>query len=366
MTSSDGRSQVPPDDRVAALRAANPGLVKMVEASPLVMAAWDDDFRCVAVSDGSLRRIHGGRTREQVTGGPLASFLDPSFRDQVMSVVERMTVDGQVSSTSRVVGDDGVSRRFRFIGIGNVAPGIHMTVSWLGIEPDGDRSGGHEGRDEDAVRLLVVAPDDLTASLIEQAAGLRPGLDVVATCVEADSIESALISQRPQVALVASSPIAFAPDGSPEWSVVDLVKRIVRLAATHSIDCGVVVLSHRGGIPVLRDALTAGAMGALGSEDDYTQLEEAVRKVAAGGGYLSQALVSNLLTRDRREDRTISPGESEVLRLLALGCTNREAADELGISVRTVESRRASVLNRLDLKSRRELVSYAIDNQLIP
>jgi two-component system, NarL family, response regulator NreC len=69
--------------------------------------------------------------------------------------------------------------------------------------------------------------------------------------------------------------------------------------------------------------------------------------------------------RRRAEEDPLSDREREVLRLLALGHTNQEIAKSLYISVRTAETHRAHIMQKLRLKSRAELVRYALDNGLI-
>ena len=63
--------------------------------------------------------------------------------------------------------------------------------------------------------------------------------------------------------------------------------------------------------------------------------------------------------------RLLSPRETEVLRLMALGHTNREIAEQLSLSVRTVETHRSHVQQKLGLESRPDLTRYALENRLI-
>jgi two-component system response regulator NreC len=71
------------------------------------------------------------------------------------------------------------------------------------------------------------------------------------------------------------------------------------------------------------------------------------------------------MSADEGERRLLSPRETEVLRLMALGHTNREIAETLSLSVRTVETHRAHVQQKLGLSSRPELTRYALENHLI-
>jgi two-component system response regulator NreC len=96
----------------------------------------------------------------------------------------------------------------------------------------------------------------------------------------------------------------------------------------------------------------------------------AVRAVAAGESYVHPALGAKLLAAEAEERRRaeadpLSDREREVLRLLALGHTNQEIAGMLYISVRTAETHRAHIMQKLRLSSRAELVRYALDSGLI-
>jgi len=96
------------------------------------------------------------------------------------------------------------------------------------------------------------------------------------------------------------------------------------------------------------------------------ELVAAIREVAQGGRYVHPELGARLVTaeseeRKRAEQDPLSDREREVLRLLALGHTNQEIATQLYISVRTAETHRAHIMQKLRLSSRAELVRYALD-----
>jgi two-component system response regulator NreC len=96
----------------------------------------------------------------------------------------------------------------------------------------------------------------------------------------------------------------------------------------------------------------------------------AIREVARGGRYVNPELGARLVSADteamrRAAQDPLSEREREVLRLLALGFTNHEIAGQLFISVRTAETHRSHVMQKLRLTSRAELVRYAIDGGLL-
>ena len=116
----------------------------------------------------------------------------------------------------------------------------------------------------------------------------------------------------------------------------------------------------------VRDAFAAGASGYVLKEAADSEVVAAIRQVAAGGSYVNPALGARLVAAEakerarRREADPLSEREHEVLRLLALGHTNQEIAKTLYISVRTAETHRAHIMQKLGLASRAELVRHAL------
>jgi two-component system, NarL family, response regulator NreC len=120
----------------------------------------------------------------------------------------------------------------------------------------------------------------------------------------------------------------------------------------------------------VRAAFEAGASGYVLKEAADSDVVAAVRSVAAGERYVHPALGAKLVAAEAEERRRaeadpLSDREREVLRLLALGHTNQEIAEMLYISVRTAETHRAHIMQKLRLSSRAELVRYALDSGLI-
>ena len=117
-----------------------------------------------------------------------------------------------------------------------------------------------------------------------------------------------------------------------------------------------------------RRALRAGALGYVLKDAADGELVDAVRRVAEGGTYLNPALGARLATTPERPSGPpgdLSGREAQVLRLIALGHTNAEIAEQLFLSVRTVETHRAHIQQKLGRSTRAELVRYALDNGLL-
>jgi two-component system, NarL family, response regulator NreC len=132
----------------------------------------------------------------------------------------------------------------------------------------------------------------------------------------------------------------------------------------------ILVLSMQDDPSYVRQAFGVGATGYLLKEAADDELVQAVREVASGGRYVHPALGARLAAAEaeakaRADADPLSEREREVLRLLALGHTNQEIAKLLDISVRTAETHRAHVMQKLRLSTRAELVRHALHQGLL-
>jgi two-component system invasion response regulator UvrY len=119
-----------------------------------------------------------------------------------------------------------------------------------------------------------------------------------------------------------------------------------------------------------RRALKSGAAGYLTKESVPDEIKEAVRRVQAGGRYVSAALAEKLAFDLRREVDTpvhelLSDREFQVLRMIASGKTVKQIADEISLSVKTVSTYRARILEKTGMKTTADLIRYALQNQLV-
>jgi two-component system response regulator NreC len=130
----------------------------------------------------------------------------------------------------------------------------------------------------------------------------------------------------------------------------------------------ILVLTAHDDSGYLRQLLEVGASGYVLKKAAAEELIKAIRVVAAGGFYLDPSLAGKVVGGYLGKRRLglkplgndISEREAEVLRLVAWGYTNKEVAGYLRISVKTVESHKANLMQKLDLKSRVEIVRYAL------
>jgi two-component system response regulator NreC len=131
-------------------------------------------------------------------------------------------------------------------------------------------------------------------------------------------------------------------------------------------DTQIVMLTMQNEPAYARQALSAGVLGYVLKEAADTELVEAVRAAAAGHSYLNPRLGAKVAAEPPPGPPDgLSEREVEVLRMIALGYTNAQVADELFLSVRTVETHRAHIQQKLRLTDRSELVRYALSHGLV-
>jgi DNA-binding NarL/FixJ family response regulator len=137
-----------------------------------------------------------------------------------------------------------------------------------------------------------------------------------------------------------------------------------------SPDVKVLILSMQDEPRYVREAFAGGASGYVLKEAADTEVVAAVREVAGGGQYVNPELGARLVAADAAAAKAadadpLSDREHDVLRLLALGHTNQEIAKQLYISVRTAETHRAHIMQKLRLQTRADLVAYALERGLL-
>jgi two-component system response regulator NreC len=208
------------------------------------------------------------------------------------------------------------------------------------------------------VRVLIVDDHAVVRSGLRRVLEAEDDLDVVA---EAGNTRDAVFEAR------AAKPDVILMDVvMPGESGIEATPALLHEAP----DAKVLMLSMQDDPQYVREAFAAGATGYVLKEAADVELVAAIREVAAGGQYVHPALGARMIAseaaaRRRAEEDPLSDREREVLRLLALGHTNQEIAQMLYISVRTAETHRAHIMQKLRLSSRAELVRYALDQGLL-
>ncbi len=165
----------------------------------------------------------------------------------------------------------------------------------------------------------------------------------------------------------------------PDILVVDMIMPglngldVIRSVRQRSEHTRIIVLSMHANEAYVIEALRQGASGYLLKESSSTELIRAVREVVTGRRYLTAALAERTLdTYAEQVGRTIfdpydllTERERQVLHLAAEGQSNVEIAERLSIGVRTVETHRANLMNKLALKNQTELLRYALQRGLL-
>jgi two-component system response regulator NreC len=209
-----------------------------------------------------------------------------------------------------------------------------------------------------SIRVVLVDDHAILRSGLRRVLDAEPDIEVVGEAESADRAVFEALANKPDVVVMdLVMPGKSGIEGMP--AVLQAVP-----------DVKLLVLSMQDDPRYVREAFEAGAAGYVLKEAADTEVVGALRAVAAGERYVHPTLGARLVAaeaeeRKRAEADPLSEREREVLRLLALGHTNQEIAKMLYISVRTAETPRAHIMQKLRLSSRAELVRYALENGLI-
>jgi two-component system, NarL family, response regulator NreC len=209
-----------------------------------------------------------------------------------------------------------------------------------------------------AIRVLVVDDHAVVRTGLRRVLDAEDGIETVGEAPDAQRAVFEAMEHRPDVVLMD----VVMPGKSGIEGMPALLQAVP--------DTKVLVLSMQDDPRYVREAFEAGASGYVLKEAADAEVADAVRAVAAGENYVHPALGAKLVAaeaeeRRRAEHDPLSDREREVLRLLALGHTNQEIAQMLYISVRTAETHRAHIMQKLRLSSRAELVRYALEQGLL-
>jgi two-component system response regulator NreC len=213
-----------------------------------------------------------------------------------------------------------------------------------------------EGGDRAGTETIsIVLADDHTVvrNALRMLLDSEPDFEVVA---EAGDVAAAIRyarGHRPSVLI-----LDLNMPGEPTLPAIPRIKEA-------SPETEIVVLTMQGEPAFAREAMQAGVLGYILKEAADTELINAVRLASQRKTYLQPELGARLAAQAPEAPDDLSRREIEVLSLIALGHTNAEIADKLRLSVRTVESHRAHIQQKLRLNKRSELVGYALERGLI-
>jgi two-component system response regulator NreC len=211
---------------------------------------------------------------------------------------------------------------------------------------------------DDSQQITIVLADDhpVVRSGLRMLLEKEDDIEVLAEAGTVDAAQRYVLGHKPTVLVLDLN----MPGGSSLAAIPDL--------ANASPGTSVVVLTMQEDPAFAREALQAGARGYVLKQAAGTELVQAIRAAASGGTWLNPELGARMAatpTTPSGPPGDLTEREVDVLRLIALGHTNNEIAEQLYLSVRTVETHRAHIQQKLGLSTRAELVRYALDNDLI-
>ena len=209
-------------------------------------------------------------------------------------------------------------------------------------------------------RVLLADPEHLVRSGLRRILESIDGVEVVAEARDGSEAIARCLDTHPDIAILDLC--------LPTPSAVAAVRHMVSLKPAPRC----IVLSSRETRSYVHQALRAGALGSLLKTTSEGELAEAISVVREGRFYLSPTLAHHLVDAFATSGPTGDSGldlltrrESEVLQLVAEGLTTREIASQLGVSPKTAETHRASLMEKLGIHKASSLVRFAIREGLV-
>lgn len=217
---------------------------------------------------------------------------------------------------------------------------------------------------KEKIKILLVDDHHLVRTGIANLLAGESDLEIIGEASNAGEMIDLLKQQEPDLAVL---DIAL-----PDMSGIELARQM----AKEFPRVKVVFLSMYTSEEFVFNAINSGAKGYLPKNTSRSELLEAIRAVAKGEEYFAESISNTILKsyikkaksgnlEQLRDESLLSKRELEVLRLFAQGLTNQEIADKLFISIRTVESHKNHIMQRLELKTTVDLIKFAIRNNLV-
>lgn len=210
-----------------------------------------------------------------------------------------------------------------------------------------------------SIRILIADDHGVMRSGLRALLEDKKGMEVVGEAATGEETLNMAILHVPDIVLM--------DIGMPDIDGIEVTRRLRKI----SPQTQVLILTAYEDEVLLQEAVKAGAAGYIIKRAVADELLDAIRAVSRGDMYIHPA-VTRLLVKNLSADadlskgalRTLTPRELDVMSYIVRGFTNRQIAEALVISTRTVEGHRASLLGKLGLKTRVELVEFAEKNRL--
>lgn len=214
-----------------------------------------------------------------------------------------------------------------------------------------------------SIRILITDDHGVVREGLAVLLQAEPGVEVVGIAASAEDAVTHVRQTPPDLVLMDIS--------VPQIGGIEATRRIKELAP----DVRVLILTVHEDKALMREAMRAGAGGYLLKQAIKSELIHAIHSVMRGDLYIHPVMANMLMTDLLQEPEprptapdgahALTPREIDVLRLLAQGYTNRQVAEQLGISVRTVEYHRANLGEKVQASGRVELMKYAEEHGLL-
>ena len=188
-----------------------------------------------------------------------------------------------------------------------------------------------------------------------------------------------LIDSQPDMKVVSEASDGDAAIESAQALRPDVVVMDISMPGTNGLvasrklkelqpNCAIVTLTRHGDDAYLQELLRAGVSGYVLKQSAPSELLQAIRAVAGGGQYLDSSLTARVTAgfigregkKVAKSSAALTDRESDVLRLIASGYSNKEIAARLDLSVKTIEAHKANAMRKLGLNGRIDIVKYAV------
>jgi two-component system, NarL family, response regulator NreC len=210
------------------------------------------------------------------------------------------------------------------------------------------------------IRVLIADDHAVLRAGLKLLIGAESDMEVVGEAADGAETVRRAHATVPDVVLLDLS----MPGGRGTQTIEELVRRAPAPASPPRV----LVLTMHDDQASMQAALLAGASGYIVKKAADVELLTAIRAVHRGRTFVDLTRPGERVTRDSPaggQPKPLSPREGEVLRLLAQGHSYRAAAEQLGVSVKTIETHRKRLADKLGLKSRAELFRFAVEVGLL-
>lgn len=211
------------------------------------------------------------------------------------------------------------------------------------------------------IKIILVDDHQMFRDGVKSVLSDEENMDVIGEVGNSNDLYELLKSEKPNVIITDIS--------MPGISGIELAKYVSK----NYPEINILILSMHSNEEFITKSLAAGANGYLPKDTSMNELLDAINAIYKGENYfnknISDTLLNSLIskskpTKENAKNETLTKREREIIDHVVDGYTNKEIAEKLCISIRTVDSHKNNIMHKLDLKSSVELVKYAIKNKL--